>query len=86
MSDDLKDTCAYLANELRKAHQTAAGLHHATQKLTAEVNKLKAELAACQQLLATTKAERDRLIGGVDLVEDYTPPAADVAPTEGEKE
>jgi hypothetical protein len=38
-------TIAYLANELRKAHETAAGLYQAVQQQKAELDKLKAPAA-----------------------------------------
>ena len=34
-------TIAYLATELRKAHETAAGLYQAVQQQKAELDKLK---------------------------------------------
>ena len=41
-------TIAYLANELRKAHETAAGLYQAVQQQKAELDKLKAPAAVAE--------------------------------------
>ena len=62
-------TIAYLANELRKAHETAAGLYQAVQQQKAELDKLKvadkiddaAEVADLRECHASNLKEISRL-------------------------
>lgn len=70
---DLHLTVAHQANELRLAKELIADQQRMLLKLKDDLAQVKAELAAA-------KAER---AASVEFVEDYTPPAADAAPSEG---